>query len=107
MNPAYRFRTRTVLTLALLIPIGLSGFRKKRLIRLVAILAVLALPMACGTGVTAGAGLSGESGSGSGGGAANATPAGTYTLTVTASLPGSQSGGQPLQHSVPLALVVN
>ncbi|MBT9332181.1 choice-of-anchor D domain-containing protein [Paracidobacterium acidisoli] len=78
--------------LALLLPIGCFGLKRKRLAWLAVILAVLALPVACGVGVT-------KAGSTGPGASQNATPAGTYTLTVTASMSG-------LQHSTTLTLTV-
>ena len=92
MPPAKPFSTRSLIVLALLLPIGLA-LRRRRVVQLVLLACIFGFLGGCGTSriIPGGGGGTGPTGI--------PTPAGTYTLVV-----GASSSG--LTHSVNVALVV-
>lgn len=76
---------KTALALALLVPVGFLG-RRRRWCSLVACLLLLLLPVGCG--------ISSSEGSAPSQGSGASTPTGQYTITLTGSMPASTQTGQ-------------
>jgi hypothetical protein len=93
-------QTHTLPMLALILPLGWIGFRRRKYgaLWMMALAAVLLIPSGCGVVASSGGTSGGGSGSG-GSGSQNATPSGDYALTVQ----GTMSN---ITHSVTLNLTV-
>ncbi|MGC2619870.1 MAG: choice-of-anchor D domain-containing protein [Acidobacteriaceae bacterium] len=85
LRPAIGWKWPTLLAIA--VPLGWIGLRRRRPAGWSMILAALALMIASGCGVSSSGGSgSGGGGGGGGGGAQYPTPPGTYVITVTATM---------------------